>query len=82
MTSNWNGRVHNIANQFKVYNILDYDETQLLAMQNPFSLIVLAAQKALIADKIPENELAEHRLIIAKALIESEVFVRKIKNEK
>jgi hypothetical protein len=43
-------------------------------MDNPFSLIVLAAQKALVADKIPQQELAEHRLTIANALIESKRY--------
>jgi predicted transposase/invertase (TIGR01784 family) len=60
--------------KFKIYHILDHSEDQLLAMDNPFSLIVLAAQKALVADKIPQQELAEHRLTIAKALIESKRY--------
>jgi len=60
--------------KFKVYHILDHSEEQLLAMDNPFSLIVLAAQKALVADKIPQHELAQHRLTIAKALIESKRY--------
>jgi hypothetical protein len=53
---------------------MDHSEEQLLAMNNPFGLIVLAAQKALLADKIPEWELAEHRLTIARALIGSKKY--------
>lgn len=43
-------------------------------MNNPFGFIVLAAQKALLMNKIPEQELAEHRLTIAKALIASKQY--------
>lgn len=60
--------------KFKIYHILEHSEQQLLAMDNPFSLIVLAAQKALFADKVPQHELAEHRLTIAKALIKSKRY--------
>ncbi|KAA6438743.1 hypothetical protein FEM33_15925 [Dyadobacter flavalbus] len=60
--------------KFRIYHILEHSEQQLLAMDNPFSLIVLAAQKALIADKVPQHELAEHRLTIAKALIKSKRY--------
>ncbi len=59
---------------YKVYHILEHTEEQLLAMDNPFGLIVLAAQKALTANKIPENELAEQRLTIARALIKSKKY--------
>ncbi len=38
-------------------------------MENPFSLIVLACQKALLEGKVPEKELGRERLTIAKALL-------------
>lgn len=60
-----------IVYEYNVYHILDHTEEQLLAMDNRFALVILAAQKALLAGKIPEAELAEQRLTIARALIES-----------
>ncbi len=54
---------------YPVYHILDHSESELLAMNNPFSFVVLAAQKALLRGKIPEQELNEQRLLIAKAIL-------------
>ncbi len=67
-----------IQYKYNKYHIMDHSEEQLLAMDNPFALIVLAAQKVLLSDKIPEWELAQHRLTIARALIQS----KKYSNEK
>jgi len=63
-----------ICYRYNAYHILDHSEAELLARDNPFSLIVLAAQKALLMGKIPEQELAEHRLTVAKALIYSKKY--------
>lgn len=63
-----------IRYKYNTYHILDHTERQLLSMKNPFALIILAAQKALLADKIPEQELGEQRLTIARALIESKQY--------
>jgi hypothetical protein len=41
----------------------------LQAKQNPFALIALTCQKALLESKIPDQELGEQRLTIAKALL-------------
>ncbi len=38
-------------------------------MDNPFSLIILAARKALLEGKVPEEELGEERLTIVRAMI-------------
>jgi hypothetical protein len=62
--------------KYKAFHILDYSEQELLAMDNPFSLIVLAAQKVLAADKIPEVELAEQRLMLARIMINSKKYNR------
>jgi hypothetical protein len=37
--------------EYKSYHILDHSEAELLAMKNPFALVVLAAQKELAARK-------------------------------
>jgi hypothetical protein len=63
-----------IQYKYNMYHVLDHTEEQLLSMDNPFAFIVLAAQKALLMDKIPEEELAEHRLTIARALIQSQKY--------
>lgn len=60
--------------QYNVYHILDHSEAGLLAMDNPFALIVLAAQKALLMGKIPEEELNRERLTVARALIKSKKY--------
>ena len=59
-----------ISYHFKAYNILEHTEDQLIKMNNPFALVVLAAQKALLEGKIPEEELSQQRLTIIKILIE------------
>lgn len=59
---------------YNAYHILEHSEEQLLSMNNPFGLIVLAAQKALLMNRIPEEELAQHRLTIARALIASKQY--------
>ncbi len=55
--------------QFLSYDILNHTETVLLEMDNPFALVVLACQKALSEGKIPDAELGEDRLSIARALL-------------
>lgn len=60
--------------QYLSYQIFDHDESQLLDMDNIFAYIVLACQKALDEDKIPEQELAEQRITIARRLIETNKY--------
>ena len=55
--------------KFNTYHIQDHSEQELLAMDNRFSLIILATQKTLISSKLSLRELAEHRFNIAKAMI-------------
>lgn len=51
------------------YQIFDHSEQELLSLDNPFSLIVLACQKALLEGRVPDDELGKDRLTIAKALL-------------
>ncbi|TDE18224.1 hypothetical protein [Dyadobacter psychrotolerans] len=60
--------------KYNAYHILDHSEAQLLAMDNLFALIILAAQKVLLNSKISEEELDVQRLVIARALIESKRY--------
>ena len=63
-----------ITYEYNSYHILEHTEEQLLAMDNPFALIVLAAQKALLINKIPEEELGRQRLLIARTMIQSKKY--------
>ena len=63
--------------RYNAYHIFNHSEAELLAMDNPFALIVLAAQKALLQGKLHEEALAEHRLTVARALIQSKKFSHK-----
>ena len=63
-----------VTYKYNAYHILDHSETGLLTMDNPFALIVLAAQKALLTGKIPEEELNQERLTVARALIKSKKY--------
>ncbi len=66
-----------ITYRYNVCHIFDHSEAELLAIDNPFALIVLAAQKALLRGKVPEEEFAKHRLTVARALIQSNKFSHK-----
>jgi predicted transposase/invertase (TIGR01784 family) len=56
---------------YNSYHILDHSEQQLLDMNNPFALVILAAQKTLLQGKIPDQELGRQRLMIARSPIKS-----------
>jgi hypothetical protein len=55
---------------YRAYHIFDHEEAELLGIDNPFALIVLACQKSLLEGKIPDKELGEDRLTIAKTLLQ------------
>jgi hypothetical protein len=50
--------------KYNVFHILDYDEELLLQMDNPFALIVLAAQKALLRGEYLRNIWAGRGLLL------------------
>ncbi|TCD01267.1 RpnC/YadD family protein [Pedobacter psychroterrae] len=55
--------------KYTTYHVFDHSQAFLLETPNPFALIVLACQKALLEGKIPEEELSQERLTIVKALL-------------
>ncbi|MNX74277.1 hypothetical protein D3C86_1057110 [compost metagenome] len=55
--------------KYRTYHVFDHNQTTLLSKQNPFALIALACQKALLEGKIPDEELGKERLTIARAMI-------------
>ncbi len=57
--------------RYRTYHVFDHQEEELLVMENPFSLIVLACQKSLLEGRVPEDALGGDRLAIAKAFLKS-----------
>lgn len=76
----YKGIATSVLFRFRTYHIFDHREEELLAMQNPFSLIVLACQKSLLEGKLPEKELGDERMTIAKALLNCGYGHDRIKN--
>ncbi|MBD1433541.1 hypothetical protein H8B06_11935 [Sphingobacterium sp. DN00404] len=66
--------------QYRTYHIFDHSEEELLAMDNIFAFLVVACQKALLEGKIPDEELGEDRLTIAKTLLRHDYDHDRIKN--
>ena len=60
-----------ISYQYNAFHIFDETQEALLQRNNPFALVILAAQKAAMAGKTDMQELANSRIAIAKALIAS-----------
>ena len=54
--------------QYNTLRILDYDDIDLMASDNPFALVILAAKKALLRGKGLDEELLKQKLSIAKLL--------------
>lgn len=57
--------------------ILDYENEVLEKSDNPFALVMLAAKTALLEGKIPEVELKDRKLLIAKLLYRKGLFSKK-----
>jgi len=55
--------------RYTSYHVFDHHQSALLKNKNPFALIALACQKALLEGKIPEDDLNNQRLDIVKALL-------------
>lgn len=58
-----------VAYRYKTYQIFEHSEQELLAMNNPFALVVMAAQKAFLENKVPEEVLGKERTIIVRAML-------------
>ena len=55
--------------EYQTLSILDFTDNELKESNNPFALVVLAAKTALLEGRIPERELLERKLLIAKELL-------------
>lgn len=63
--------------QYNTYCITDPTDEALEKSNNPFAVVVLAARKALLAGKIPEEELLNQKTLIARLLLRKKRFSRK-----
>lgn len=63
--------------QYNTYCITDPTEEELAKSDNPFALVVLAAKTALLEGKIPELELKDRKLLVAKLLIGKGIISKK-----
>lgn len=63
-----------IRYEYNAYHIFDHNERELLSMHNLFALVILAAQKALLMGKIPDEDLGQQRLMIARTLVQSQRY--------
>jgi SOS response regulatory protein OraA/RecX len=64
--------------QYNTLCILDYEDKDLMASDNPFAMVVLAAKKALFRGKNQDEELLKQKLLIAKLLYRKGFKKRKI----
>ena len=65
--------------EYHTLSILDFTDEELKESSNPFALVVLAAKTALLEEKIPEKELLERKLLIAKELLRRGYTERKVR---
>ncbi len=63
--------------KFNTLCITDYEDDVLAESDNPFALVLLAAKTALLKGKIPELELKDQKLLIAKLLLGKGIFPKK-----
>ena len=65
--------------EYQTLSILDFTDEELKESNNPFAVVVLAAKTALLEEKIPEQELLERKLLIAKDLLKKGYKERKVR---
>jgi predicted transposase/invertase (TIGR01784 family) len=58
-----------VSFRYLTYHVFDHSAEVLLKNKNPFALIALACQKTLLEGKIPDKELGDERLTLAKVLL-------------
>jgi len=63
--------------QYNTFCITDPADEALTDSENPFAMVVLAARKALLAGKIPEQALLDQKLLVARLLLSKEKYSRR-----
>ena len=72
-------RTTRLMYHYHTLSILDFKDTDLEAQDNPFALVVLAAKTALLAGKIPERQLLERKVALARRLFQKGYAANKIR---
>jgi hypothetical protein len=62
-------RKTHLVYEYQTFSILDFTDEELDKSPNPFAQVVLAAKTALLEGKIPELELLERKILIARRLL-------------
>lgn len=65
--------------EYHALSILDFTDEELKESSNPFALVVLVAKTALLEGEIPEQELLNRKLLIAKELLKKGYTERKVR---
>ena len=60
--------------RYNTYRITESSEDELAKSDNPFAMVVLAAKTSLLEGKIPELELKDRKLLVAKYLLSRKKF--------
>jgi hypothetical protein len=68
-----------VVYEYHTLSILDFTDEELKESSNPFAFVVLAAKTSLLEDKIPEKELLERKLLIARELLRKGYTERKVR---
>jgi predicted transposase YdaD len=74
-------RSTSLAYKYHAVSILDFADAELEASNNPFAMVVMAAKTALLEKKLPEQELLEKKVALARRLMQkgySELKVRAV----
>ena len=65
--------------EYHSLSILDFTDRELEESNNPFALVVEAARTSLLEEKIPEQELLERKIMVAKLLFRRGFPSRKVR---
>jgi hypothetical protein len=68
-----------VVYKYHAFSILDFPDEELANSENPFALVVLAAKTALLERKIPEQELLNRKVSIARRLLQGGIQTRKVR---
>lgn len=63
--------------QYNTLSLVNYTDEELMKSDNPFAMVILAAKTALLKGKIPELELKDRKLLIARQLIGKKIFSKR-----
>lgn len=68
-----------VVYEYQAISILDYSDRELEMSGNPFALVILAAKTALLAGRLPEEELLERKVEIGMMLLRKGFSGRKVR---